>query len=379
MKLCFVTHTVKKGDGQGRVNYEIINEAIKQGHEIVVISTELSEELRNHIQIKWIQINVRKIPTALLRYQLFALFSAIWIWTKQKEWDLIIVNGFITYARSDINCIHFVHSAWVKSKYHPIRDKLSLRSVYQYLYNWVNSYLERFAFRNTGEIIAVSEQVKRELIDHSAVNSNRISVITNGVDLTEFYPRVVSRADFNLSDSIIYALFAGDLRSSRKNLETVLKAIKAVENVHLLVLGSTKGSRYPQMAVDLGISERVHFLGFRTNIAEVMSLADMFIYPSRYEACSLVLLEAMATGLPIITSSTCGGVELCSSETAAIIDDPDDIFSLINILQELIHDREKLQLMSFKARENAKEHSWGNMSHKYLQKLNYISKTSLKG
>lgn len=379
MKICFVTHTVKKGDGQGRVNYEVITEAINQGHEIVILSTELTEELRNHSQITWRQINVRKIPTALLRYQLFAMLSAIWIWSNQKSIDLIVVNGFISYARSDINCIHFVHSAWVKSKYHPIREKVNVRSVYQYLYNWVNSFLERMALRNTREVIAVSEQVKKELIDHAKVNSNRISVITNGVDLAEFYPRSVSRSDFNLSDSNIYALFAGDLKSTRKNLGAVLKTIKAVENVHLLVLGSTKGSIYPQMAEDLGIKDRVHFLGFRTNIADVMSLADLFIYPSRYEACSLVLLEAMATGLPIITSSTCGGVELCSSETAMIIDDPDDVPSLINTLQELIKDRQKLQMMSFKARENAKVNSWENMSHKYLKKINYVSKSSLKG
>lgn len=374
MKICFVTHVVKKGDGQGRVNYEVITEALRQGHEIVVISAELSEELQNHTRLKWIKISLNKIPTALLRYQLFALLSAVWIWTHQKKMDLIVVNGFITYAHSDINCIHFVHSAWVKSKYHPIREKMDFRSMYQYLYNWINSYLERFALRNTKKIIAVSEQVKYELINYSKVFSNRISVITNGVDLSEFYPRLVSRIDYNLSDSIIYALFAGDIRSSRKNLETVLKTIEAVEDVHLLVLGSTKGSSYPQMAEDLGIKERVHFLGFRTNIAEMMSLADLFIYPSRYEACSLVLLEAMATGLPIITSSTCGGVELCSNETAMIINDPDDVNSLITVLQELTHNSQKLQIMSLKARESAKRNSWANMSYRYLQIINNTSR-----
>ncbi|AJS59965.1 glycosyltransferase family 4 protein [Paenibacillus sp. IHBB 10380] len=375
MKICFVTHVVKKGDGQGRVNYEVIIEALKQGHEIIVISTELSEELRNHSQIKWIKImNVLKIPTALLQYQLFALFSAIWIWTHQKKMDLIVVNGFITYARSDINCIHFVHSAWVKSEYHPYRDQKNVKSLYQLLYNSLNSFLERIALKRTKQIIAVSEQVKQELVQDAKIQSNRISVISNGVDLNEFYPRSVNRADFHLDTNTTYALFAGDLKSKRKNLDTVLRAMAMVENVNLIVLGNTEKSNYPGIAKDLGIGHRVHFLGHRKDIAEIMSLADLFVFPSKYEPFSLVILEAMASGLPVITSSRCGAVELLSDHSAVVIEDPEDTATLINVIRELLSNKEGLKMMALRAREDAQKNSWGNMSYKYLQIINYTSK-----
>lgn len=367
MRICFVTHKVIKGDGQGRVNYEVMVEAIRQGHEITVISAELSDELRNHSQVKWIRINMRKIPTLLLRYQAFALLSAIWLWSHRKHIDLTVVNGFITYARSDINCIHFVHSAWVKSEYHPFRERKNLKTLYQYIYNRLNASLERFAMKRTKHIISVSEQVKRELAGDAKIEPSRISVITNGVDLDEFYPRSMSRKDYQLDENKVYALFAGDLRSSRKNLDTVLHALVKVENIHLLVLGYTEKSSYPKLAETLGLSDRVHFLGYRKNVAELMSLVDLFIFPSRYEPFSLVVLEAMASGLPVITSSKCGAVELLSEDSAVVMEDPDDTERLVHILNELLFNKERLKIMSKRAREVARKHTWGNMAEKYLR------------
>ncbi|MBT2764475.1 glycosyltransferase family 4 protein [Paenibacillus sp. ISL-20] len=367
MKICFVTHKVKKGDGQGRVNYEVITEAVKERHDVIIISSELSEELRAHPQITWVKIGTSWIPTILLKYQWFALYSAIWIWTHQRGIDLVVVNGFITYARSDINCIHFVHSAWIRSTYHPFREQKNAKSLYQFIYNGLNALLERLALQQTRQIVAVSEQVKEELVQDAHIQAHRISVVSNGVDLNEFYPRTVNRADFNLAVERTYALFAGDLKSKRKNLDTVLAALANVEDIELIVLGYVEKSPYPQLAQELGISDRVHFLGYRQDVADMMSLADLFIFPSRYEPFSLVILEAMASGLPVITSNRCGAVELLSNQSAVIIEDPDDTSALIQALRDLSSDRELLELMARKAREDAQSNSWELMSSKYMQ------------
>lgn len=366
MKICFVTHKVKKGDGQGRVNYEVITEALRQGHEIIVISSELSEDLRSDPRVEWVQIHVRRVPTFLLRYQAFAIWSAISLWIRRSRIDLVVVNGFITYAGSDINCIHFVHSAWVKSKYHPFRERKTIHSLYQLVYNSLNAFLERIFLRRTRHIIAVSEQVKQELVQDAGIAADRITVVPNGVDLNEFYPRSVNRADFQLEENRIYALFAGDLKSKRKNLDTVLKALAEVPDIHLLVLGDVDKSPYPKLAEQLGLNERVVFLGYRKDIADIMSLSDLFIFPSRYEPFSLVILEAMATGLPVITSSRCGVVELLSEDAAVVMDDPEDTQALVSALRELVNNHERIQLMAQKAREDAGRNSWGRMSIQYL-------------
>lgn len=371
MKICFVTHKVKKGDGQGRVNYEVIVKALTEGYEVTIISSELAKELQGHPQVTWIKRGTRMIPTLLLQYQWFALVSAIWIWMNRSRIDLVVVNGFITYARSDINCIHFVHSAWIKSWYHPFREHKNARSFYQLIYNGLNAFLERYALRRTRQIIAVSQQVKQELVQDAQVEAQRIAVIPNGVDLNEFYPRTVNRADYYLADDRTYALFAGDLRSRRKNLDTVLAALAEVKDIELIVLGYTERSPYPQLAEQLEISDRVHFLGYRRDVADMMSLADLFIFPSRYEPFSLVILEAMASGLPVITSNRCGVVELLSDQSAVVIEDPDDTSALVRALRELSSNKERLEMMAVKAREDAESHSWEHMSGKYLRLFHY--------
>ncbi|MBO2943794.1 glycosyltransferase family 4 protein [Paenibacillus sp. F411] len=372
MKICFVTHKVKKGDGQGRVNYEVIVEALRQGHMILVVSSELDEDLRLHPNIEWHQIKVSILPSMLLKYQWFAILSTFFIFVKRKSIQLLIVNGFITYARSDINCVHFVHSAWIKSPYHPFHESKSPKSVYQFIYSKVNSVLERIAINRTKQVIAVSEQVKQELIHSAKINENKITVVPNGVDLNEFYPRCVVRSEFGLHNERIYALFAGDLKSKRKNLETVLMSIARTEQIELLVLGYVDKSPYPLLAEQLGIKHRVHFLGYRGDIAEIMSLSDLFIFPSRYEPFSLVILEAMATGLPVITSNCCGVVELLSSHSAAILEEPDDVDSLVRVLNELLDDRTKLHNMALEARNVAKNNSWEIMSEKYMYLFNKV-------
>jgi len=366
MKVCFVTHKVVKGDGQGRVNYEVIAEAIRQGHEIAVVASEIADELRGHPAVSWHRIDTGRLPSNLLRYQAFAWLAALWLWKNGRELDAVVVNGFITYARSDLNCVHFVHSAWLQSPYHPFRQRRSLRSFYHYLYNGLNAKLERMAFRRTRRVIAVSEQVKRELMAYAGVPEDRISVITNGVDLQEFYPKPVSRAEHRLPEDAVLALFAGDIKSSRKNLDTVLRSLQAVPGVHLLVLGSTDGSPYPRMAKELGLGDRIRFLGYRRDVADMMSLCDVFVYPSRYEPFSLVLLEAMATGLPVITSSRCGAVELLTQEAGIVVEDPDDAESLAAALQSVIADRERLKRMGAAASRLARDHTWQAMADRYL-------------
>ncbi|MFF2481807.1 glycosyltransferase family 4 protein [Paenibacillus sp. NPDC058071] len=365
MRICFITHKVRKGDGQGRVNYEVIREMLAQGHEVVVISSELSEELAAMDRVVWKKISVRRLPSELLRNQWFAIASALWLLFLGKRIDITVANGFITYARSNINCIHFVHRSWLNSKYHPFRERKSARSFYQYIFNFLNSFLEKFAVRRTDRIVAVSEQVKQELLDSVGIAEEHISVIRNGVDLREFYPRKVKRADYHLSEDKIYALFAGDIKSSRKNLDTVLKSVADVEDLHLLVIGSTKGSIYPQLAQSLGIADRVHFLGYRTDIAEMMSLADLFVYPSRYEPFALVLLEAMAVGLPIITSCNCGAVELLNNDAAIIIDDPNDREALTDAIKQCLSSRDRLIRMGNEAKRLAVHCSWSEMAGHY--------------
>ncbi|MFI2857939.1 glycosyltransferase family 4 protein [Paenibacillus sp. JSM ZJ436] len=367
MNICIVTHCVKKGDGQGRVNYEVVKKALEHGYKITIISSDLSIDLHEHPNVTWIRIAANGIPSNLLKNQYFAIVSALLIWSHKARADLIIANGFITYAKSDINCVHLVHSTWANSKYHPIRRKKNLRTIYHFFYNQLNAVLEKYAFKKTGHIIAVSSQVKHELQVDAKVNKTAISVIHNGVDTDEFSPKLLDRENYKLNKHKKYGLFAGDLKSGIKNFETVLYAISKVDGFELLVLGDANHTNYPELANRLGIKDRVHFLGYRKDIADIMSLADIFIFPSRYESFSLVILEALATGLPVIMSTCCGVVDLMTEDSVLLLNDPNDAEQLSQLIKQLINNPDKLSKMSLEARNVALKNQWVIMADKYLE------------
>jgi glycosyltransferase involved in cell wall biosynthesis len=142
--------------------------------------------------------------------------------------------------------------------------------------------------------------------------------------------------------------------------------MRQVPELHLAVAGSTKGSPYPQLAAKLGLSDRVHFLGYRRDISEIMKAADFFVFPSRYEACTLVLLEAMATGLPIITSGTSGGAEIVTSDCGVVLSDPEDTQALTKALVTFSIDRELRNRMGKAGRAVAEQYSWASKAKSYV-------------
>ncbi len=364
MKLCIVTHKLMKGDGQGRVNYEVALEAIRRGDHLTLLASQIAPELEHNSQVTWVPISVNRWPTEFLRNIIFSWQSANWLRKNRSKFDLVKVNGAITTAVGDVNAVHFVHSSWLKSPAHIYRVRRDAYGFYQWLYTACNAFWEKQAFQQTKVVVAVSKKVAEELVE-IGVSPESIQVIVNGVDLEEFSPAVVNRQNLGLPEATL-AMFAGDIRTSRKNLDTVLHALVKVPNLHLAVVGGTDGSPYPKLAATLNISDRVHFLGYRRDIAKIMQTADFFVFPSRYEACTLVLLEAMASGLPVITATSTGGAELVTPDCGFVLPDSDDADSLAKCLSTLAGDRNLRIQMGRAARAIASQNSWDQMAQKYV-------------
>ena len=89
MKLCIVTHRVVKGDGQGRVNYEVAWEAIRRGYHVTLLASSVDLALQQHSQVDWISIPVKGYPLQLVREIAFSTQTAWWLNKHQKEFDLI--------------------------------------------------------------------------------------------------------------------------------------------------------------------------------------------------------------------------------------------------------------------------------------------------
>lgn len=366
MKICIVTHKVSRGDGQGRVNYEVAVEALRQSHSITLVSSEVSPELEHHSQVTWVPIKVASWPTELLRNIAFSVQCASWLRQHRAEFDLIQVNGAITSTHADVNAVHFVHSTWLQSPAHTFRVRHNLYGTYQWLYTVLNARWEKRAFQQSRFIVAVSGKIAQELIS-IGVSPQQVRVIVNGVDDDEFSPGLVNRSSFGLPEGMPLALFAGDIQTTRKNLDTILLALTQLPSLHLAIAGNTEGSPYPKMADQLGIAQRTHFLGYRRDIPALMKAADFFVFPSRYEPCGLVLLEAMSSGLPVISAITAGGAELITPESGIVLNNPNDPQALAQAMADLVGDAKRREAMGQAARIVAEQHSWKSMADQYLQ------------
>ena len=368
MRVAIVTHVVRHNDGQGRVNHEIARAALDENIAVTLVASHVAPELLAHPNVRWVPMKIgRWWPTNLLRQQVFAFKSALWLRTHRSDYDVLHVNGFITWVPADVNTAHFVHSGWFGSKYYPFGLTKGLWSAYQFVYTRTNATLERWAYRRSRVITAVSQKVADEIRAIGLTPDNRVDVIYNGVDTRGFSAAQGDRAKFNLPADAFLLLFVGDLRTPRKNLGTVLEALRHLPpNVHIAVAGYLPGSPYPEQARALCIADRVHFLGLVKEMPVLMHSVDAFVFPSRYEAMSLSLLEAMAAGLPVVTARTAGGAEIITPECGIVLDDPDDPKALAGAIARLADSGDVRRAMGIAAKELATGFGWARMAAQYI-------------
>lgn len=363
-RLAFVSHRFQRNDGQGRVNYEIVRAALDQGYEATILAAHCAEEIANHPRARFVPMGRESLPTELLRNLAFARSSARWLRRHRRELDLIQGNGFVTWEDCDIVAAHFIHAGWRKSRYYPFTS-LSPYSLYQRLYTFLNTRWEKRAFLRASCVIGVSDGIAREL-ESLGVPANRIEVIYNGVDTEQFSPGPSDRDSFGLPAKVPLALFVGDIRTPRKNLDTVLRALQQTPEIRLAVAGSVKDSPFPALARELGVSDRTFFLGKVSRIPSLMRSVDFFVFPSRYEAHPLVVLEAMASGLPAIVSGNFGA-EGFLGDGGHILKDPNDVTALATVMNEWMEGPEKRRSMALAGRERALQMQWSTMAHAYLE------------
>jgi glycosyltransferase involved in cell wall biosynthesis len=198
------------------------------------------------------------------------------------------------------------------------------------------------------------------------VDTGRIEVVWNGVDTEQFHPGPADRAAFGLPIGVPMGLFVGDIRTPRKNLDTVLRAMQSVPEMRLAVAGAVERSPYPAMARALGVDERVYFLDKVTAMPLLMRSVDMFVFPSRYEAHPLVLLEAMASGLASVVSGTFGAADFLGGG-GVIVDDPNDADALGAAMKAMANDPARRAAMGAAGRERALAMQWSAMAARYME------------
>jgi UDP-glucose:(heptosyl)LPS alpha-1,3-glucosyltransferase len=166
-------------------------------------------------------------------------------------------------------------------------------------------------------VICNAEMVKQEIIEDFSIPANKIHVIYNAIDSSRFVPasedlRVKLRNEMAIPQNAVALVFVGS-GFERKGLAGAIQAIAGTDR-YLIVVGQDKAEKqYQALAQSLGCLSRVRFMGMQKNTLPFYQAADGLLLPTLYDPFPNVILEAMACGLPVITSLTCGGAEFITT------------------------------------------------------------------
>jgi len=221
--------------------------------------------------------------------------------------------------------------------------------------------------RRSARILAVSQTTARDLERSFEVAPGKIEVVYNGVDERFREPVGRERIAASLARHGIaapYLLFVGNPKP-HKNLDTLLRAFalataQGLEH-HILVCAGDRsggGTRAEQLALHLGIRSRVLFLGHlpAADLPALYQGAELFVYPSLYEGFGLPVAEAMASGVPVIASTTAALAEIAGD--AALLVDPLDAPGLARAIVQTLADPEERGRLAERGRRRAREFSW---------------------
>jgi UDP-glucose:(heptosyl)LPS alpha-1,3-glucosyltransferase len=203
------------------------------------------------------------------------------------------------------------------------------RTVTRGLYHRVVLALEARVFRRTKQIVAIAQRGKGEIESLYGVNPARVTVIYNGVDLERFHPDneaahgASARAEAGLAPTDPVLLFVGS-GFERKGLVTAIQSLPRLADARLIVIGRGDEARYRGLAERLDVAGRIRWLGLRRDIERWYGAADVLVLPARYEPFGNVHLEALASGVPVVTTAVAGGSELIQEGTNGAVVAPGD-------------------------------------------------------
>ncbi len=313
--------------GAENIMLNTINNLDKSKYEIIVcslLSGTLEKELRKNYNVIVLGMNnIFSIPRAI-----FAMHKII------KSRGIQIIQSHLFHANFISRLAAIGTSAKVIATVHSTKVD---RWWYSFLDGLTSSLVEKY--------IAVSEGVRDYIMSKSGIPGSKIVVIPNGIDLSRFSNRVnvaKKRAELGLNKSSKVIISVANLREG-KDYPTLFTALKIVLNYHaveLLVVGKGESEMvYRKAAENLGISEKVHFLGYRDDVIDLLKSSDVCVLSTLYEGQSVAILEYMASGKPIVTTDIKENRELLRGERDALLVPVKDADAMSGAIIRLLDDK----------------------------------------
>jgi UDP-glucose:(heptosyl)LPS alpha-1,3-glucosyltransferase len=251
--------------------------------------------------------------------------------------------------------------------------------------HWSYTLLERrqYCGPDTPLILVNSELVREHFRRHLPATADDIRVVRSAIDPERFAAadrlrlRAQWRQTWGIAADETVGLFVA-MNYRLKGLEPLLYAVQLLsgrDRYRFLIVGSPRTGSYERMARRLGIADRICFVGPRRDVQNCYFASDFLVHPTFYDPCSLVALEALACGLPVITTRYNGASELLdSSGESFIVDDPHDHTQLSWCLTQMLNPQRRAACAQAARKAAAR---WTFTDH-YRQLLNVLADAAVR-
>jgi len=225
-------------------------------------------------------------------------------------------------------------------------------------------FFDKFVYNEYDRIVSISPEVDTIIKNHLADKSDKFSIINNGIDISQY--RYVSTYDSNnIKDSRIILQVAGF--REQKDQSTVIRALQYLpENivVHFVGDGVTR-KQCEQLVHDLNLSNRVSFLGVRSDVPKLLNSADVIVMSSHWEGFGLAAVEGMAAYKPVVASDVEGLNEVVKG--AGLLFEKGNEKDLSEIIMSLLNNDEFYKKVAHQCFERAKKYDINTMVDKYIK------------
>lgn len=371
MKILYVSNIMRR---MNEGNLVLFDTLLSQGHEVHV-AANFNEYIRNHNNDQWIIKHIDFIRNPLDLRNITAI-KQLYRLMKEENYDLVHCNtpvggllGRIAARLTGTKPVIYMAHGFHFYKGAPLLHHLIYKSAEKMLAKWTDGLVTI-----NHEDFAAAKQFKlRE-------NSGKVFYVPGvGVDTRKYASVEIIKEDMKKSlgipENALLVIMIGDL-IKRKNYESGIKAMAQAANkqMHCIVCG--KGpleEPLKNLAQELGIADRVHFLGFRTDMPQLLKASDIFLFPTFQEGLPRALMEAMSAGLPVIVSNIRGNTDLVEPSEGGFLVSPTDIGKMASSLDALCESAELREKMSRINLEKVKDFDIqvikDKMLHIYLKEM----------
>lgn len=301
---------------------------------------------------RWVRVPLPRKP-GFLRYMFFNLLAprALRKHSKQRGMPPALIQATQgQFIGADICYAHFCHLAYLQHQWQ-FQKAQGLRRLVRWITHHYNATTERLSFLKAALVVSPSQGLVRELTQTYPFLKDRVCAIPNPVDAESFarpngFDRnpILAQLGLPVEGRVLCFAALGDF--SRKGLSVLLEALAGIDDqsVRLLVVGGNAGeiAEFTSFARHLDVAHRVAFAGFQSDVRPYLWAADLFVLPSLYETFALVVMQAMAAGVPAIVTRVHGVEDYAvHGENAWFVErNPDAVRAAI---VEVLSDEKRLQ------------------------------------